>query len=95
MDPQLIPFNRPALVGREMDYIADAMASHHASAGGKYTLLSSRLLASELGAADVLLTTSCTDALELAALLLGIGPGDSNVYLPPADAWWLAIASAM
>ena len=59
-----------------MDYIADAIANHHASAGGKYTKLSSELLAAELGAADVLLTTSCTDALELGALLLDIGPGD-------------------
>ena len=72
----MIPFNRPSLVGREMEYIADAIAGHHASAGGKYTLLSSALLAEELGAADVLLTTSCTDALELSALLLDIGPGD-------------------
>ncbi|MEP7204205.1 MAG: dTDP-4-amino-4,6-dideoxygalactose transaminase [Ilumatobacteraceae bacterium] len=71
-----IPFNRPARVGRELDYIAQAIESNHASSGGPFSLRVAGLLAHELGAADVLLTTSCTDALELSALLLDVGPGD-------------------
>jgi hypothetical protein len=72
----VIPFNLRALVGRELDNIAEAIASHHASSGGRFTEQVSRLLTHELGAADVPLTTSCTDALELSALLVGLGPGD-------------------
>lgn len=71
-----IPFNKPAHVGRELEYIAQAIHSNHASSGGQFSARVTELLASELGAADVLLTTSCTDALELSALLLDVGPGD-------------------
>lgn len=71
-----IPFNRPTLVGREQELVAAAMASHHTSMDGPYSDRVRDLLRRELGAADVILTTSCTDALEQSALLLDLGPGD-------------------
>ncbi len=75
----MIPFNRPALAGREMEYVADAVRSGHASGGGPYTARCQDLLRSSLGAHDVVLTTSGTAALEVAALLLDLGPGDEVV----------------
>jgi dTDP-4-amino-4,6-dideoxygalactose transaminase len=77
----LIPFNRPSFVGREQEYIAAAIASGHISGDGMFTKRCSEYLESELGVPKVLLTTSCTHALELAALLLDIKPGD-EVILP-------------
>ena len=74
-----IPFNRPALVGNEMDYMRQAVESGHTSAKGSFTERVSDILRREHGAADVLLTTSCTDALEMAALLLDLGPDDEVV----------------
>jgi dTDP-4-amino-4,6-dideoxygalactose transaminase len=71
-----IPFNRPSFVGSELDYLHDALVRNHASSGGEYTRQCVELLRSTLGARDVLLTTSCTDALEMSALLLEIEPGD-------------------
>jgi dTDP-4-amino-4,6-dideoxygalactose transaminase len=76
-----IPFNRPSVVGKEHAYMAEALASGHLSGDGDFTHRCHALLERELGAAKVLLTTSCTHALEMAALLLGIGPGD-EVILP-------------
>ena len=73
---RVIPFNKPARVGCELEYIAQAIDSSHASSGGFFSSKVETLLADQLGAADVLLTTSCTDALELSALLLDIAPGD-------------------
>jgi len=74
-----IPFNRPGLVGHELTYIADAILKGHSAGDGTYTKRCHRFLEKELGAAKVLLTTSCTHALELAALLLSIQPGDEVV----------------
>lgn len=74
-----IPFNRPARVGRELDCMTEAIEQAHASSGGTFSSKVASLLSDELGASDVLLTTSCTDALELSALLLGIGPGDTVI----------------
>ncbi|MEZ5296215.1 MAG: dTDP-4-amino-4,6-dideoxygalactose transaminase [Ilumatobacteraceae bacterium] len=72
----MIPFNRPGLAGDELSYIEQAVASGHTSCGGPFSKRASEILRSECGAVDVLLTTSCTDALEMSAMLLGIGPGD-------------------
>ena len=74
-----IPFNRPALVGRELEYIQDAVASGQISCSGKYSQRVRELLGRELGCHDMLLTTSCTDALEMTALLLDLGPGDTVI----------------
>ena len=75
MDEQ-IPFNRPCLVGGELANIEQAIRSGHTASGGPYTDRARAFLTDLLGARDVLLTTSCTDALEMTAMLLGIGPGD-------------------
>lgn len=77
----MIPFNRPSVVGRELDYVADAIARGHLSGDGFYTKQCHRLLEEITGARKALLTTSCTHALEMAALLLDIAPGD-EVILP-------------
>ncbi|MEO6570525.1 MAG: dTDP-4-amino-4,6-dideoxygalactose transaminase [Ilumatobacteraceae bacterium] len=74
--PEPIPFNRPCLVGGELENIAAAMRSGHSSAKGPFTELVTMRLRDMHDAADVLLTTSCTDALEMSAMVLGLGPGD-------------------
>jgi len=71
-----IPFNRPCLAGDEMTYVAQALTNGHCSAKGPFTERVVELLRFKLGAPDILLTTSCTDALEMAAMLLELGPGD-------------------
>ena len=74
-----IPFNRPSLQGREIEYIRAAVERGHTSAEGPFSARAATLLRQELEACDVLLTTSCTAALEMSALLLGVGPGDTVV----------------
>ena len=74
-----IPFNRPRITGNELKYIAAAVASGHASGDGEFTKQCHALLGSELASARVLLTTSCTHALEMMALLLDISPGDEVI----------------
>jgi len=76
-----IPFNRPCLAGNEYKYIAEAIANGHASGDGPFTQKCHELLEKELGVPRVLLTTSCTHALEMAALLLECGAED-EVILP-------------
>ncbi len=76
-----IPFNRPCLAGNEYRYIAEAIANGHASGDGPFTRRCHELLEKELRVPRVLLTTSCTHALEMAAILLNCGPGD-EVILP-------------
>ena len=76
-----IPFNRPSLVGPELEYIADAVRRGHASGDGYYSKRCRELLERELDVDSVLLTTSCTHALEMMALLLDIKPGD-EIILP-------------
>jgi dTDP-4-amino-4,6-dideoxygalactose transaminase len=71
-----IPFNRPSIEGDELELMLAAVDDGHISAGGVFSRRVVELLQEELGAADVLLTTSCTDALEMAALLLDLGPDD-------------------
>lgn len=74
-----IPFNRPAVVGRELEYMADALRSGQTSGDGRYTKQVHALLESALGIPKALLTTSCTHALEMSALLLDIQPGDEVI----------------
>lgn len=75
-----VPFNRASAVGNELEYVAAAAASHISGDGG-FTRRCSALLEEALGVPRVLLTTSCTHALEMCALLLEIGPGD-EVIIP-------------
>ena len=76
-----IPFNRPFATGDELDYIRAAIATPKFSGDGSYTVGCNRLLEQSLGLQKALLTTSCTHALEMAALLLNLGPGD-DVIVP-------------
>ncbi len=76
-----ISFNRAVIVGNEMDYITQAIANGHISGDGPYTKKVHSLLETSLGVPKVLLTTSCTHALEMMAILLNIKPGD-EVIIP-------------
>jgi dTDP-4-amino-4,6-dideoxygalactose transaminase len=76
-----IPFNKPYLTGKEFDYIRDAVISKRLCGNGKYTLLCQEHLQQRYGFGKCLLTSSCTDALEMAAILLNIQPGD-EVIMP-------------
>src|SRR3989337_555730 len=71
-----IPFNRPSFAGNELEYVADLITLAHASRDGVYTKKCHALIEQALGVPKVLLTTSCSHALEMAAPLLDIQPGD-------------------
>ena len=77
----MIPFNRPFLTGRELGYIAEAAAARQLSGNGRFTQRCQQWLAGRLDVGATLLTQSCTAALEMAALLADIGPGD-EVIMP-------------
>jgi dTDP-4-amino-4,6-dideoxygalactose transaminase len=74
-----IPFNKPAIVGRELEYIQQAINNMHISGDGLFTHKCNAFLEDELDVTKVLLTTSCTHALEIAAILLDIQPGDEII----------------
>jgi dTDP-4-amino-4,6-dideoxygalactose transaminase len=74
-----IPFNRPALVGSELDHVRQAIEGGHSSGDGPYTKRCSELLEEWVGVERALLTTSCTHALEMCALLLDMEPGDEVI----------------
>jgi dTDP-4-amino-4,6-dideoxygalactose transaminase len=76
-----IPFNRASLLGHELDFVRQAVDNGHIAGDGPFTKRCEQLLEVALGGARTLLTTSCTHALELAALLLDVRPGD-EVVLP-------------
>lgn len=77
----LIPFNRPYMTGAEIDYIRDANQRNMLAGDGWFTKQCHRWLESNVGAQKALLTHSCTAALEMAALLIDIQPGD-EVIMP-------------
>ncbi len=79
MDTYRIPFNRPSIAGREYEYIAGAVASGQISGDGQYSRRVHAVLEESLGVPRALLTTSCTHALEMSALLLDIQPGDEVI----------------
>ena len=76
-----IPFNRPTIIGPEFQYLSEALERGHLSGNGNFSKRCQRLLEEKLGAPKVLLTHSATAALEMAALLADIGPGD-EVIMP-------------
>lgn len=76
-----IPFNRPYVDARTLEYLHEAIEQRHHSGDGAFTKRCHALLEQALGVPKALLTTSCTHALEMAALLLDLGPGD-EVILP-------------
>jgi dTDP-4-amino-4,6-dideoxygalactose transaminase len=77
--PYNIPFNRPTIVGKELYYISQTIHHGHSAGDGEFTKRCRKLLEDALGVAKVLLTTSCTDALEMSAVLLDIKPGDEVI----------------
>jgi len=74
-----IPFNKPGLAGNELRYVADAVVQGHSAGEGSFTRECQAVLEQILDVPRVLLTTSCTHALEMAALLLDIRPGDEVI----------------
>jgi dTDP-4-amino-4,6-dideoxygalactose transaminase len=76
-----IPFNRPHLTGNELDYIARAHANGHLAGNGQFSKQCAAWLEDRVGSPKALLTHSCTAALEMSAILAGVGPGD-EVIMP-------------
>jgi dTDP-4-amino-4,6-dideoxygalactose transaminase len=79
LTPARIPFNRPTRTPRDLAYLQQAMASDKLSGDGPFTHRCEAQLQQLLGVPRALLTTSCTDALEMAAILARIGPGDEVI----------------
>ena len=75
----MIPFNKPYLTGKEMQYIEDAVKSGKISGNGLFTKKCQEFFEKEFGFKKTLLTTSCTDALEMAAILADIKEGDEVI----------------
>jgi dTDP-4-amino-4,6-dideoxygalactose transaminase len=76
-----VDFNRPITVGNEFEYMRQAMVNVHISGDGAFTKKCHAFLENEIGVSKALLTTSCTHALEISAILLNIQPGD-EVIIP-------------
>ena len=81
MPDLLVDFNKPVTVGRELEYIQQAIDNGHISGDGPFTKKCHTFLETQLGVPKALLTTSCTHALEMSAILLDIQPGD-EVIIP-------------
>lgn len=75
----MIPFNKPFLVGKETSFIEEAVKSGKISGNGDFTKKCHDFFESNYGFKKALLTTSCTDALEMAAMLINITPGDEVI----------------
>ncbi|HET9588314.1 MAG TPA: dTDP-4-amino-4,6-dideoxygalactose transaminase [Anaerolineales bacterium] len=75
-----VDFNHPVPVGNELEYVRQAIESAHISGDGPFTKKCHALLEEQLGIPKALLTTSCTHALEMAAILLEIQPGDEVIF---------------
>jgi dTDP-4-amino-4,6-dideoxygalactose transaminase len=74
-----IAFTKLSVEGAELEHIAEAIGGGHTSSGGPFSQRAAALLKEDAGAAEVLLTTSCTAALEMSALLLDLQPGDTVI----------------
>jgi dTDP-4-amino-4,6-dideoxygalactose transaminase len=79
MSKYRIPFNKPSFAGNEVRYMEEAIERGHISGDGHFTKACHALLESALGVPKVLLTTSCTHALEMSALLVDLKPGDEVI----------------
>src|ERR1700752_3761099 len=89
-----IPFNRPYLTGRERQYLDEALQSRQFAGDGPFARRCQALMQQRFGTASAQLTTSCTSALEAAALLCDLAPGDeiimpSYTFVSTANAFWL------
>ena len=76
-----IPFNKPFIIGKELDYIAQTISNLHLSGDGPYTKQCHKWLEKRLGCDKAFLTHSGTGALEMAAILCNLAPGD-EVIMP-------------
>jgi dTDP-4-amino-4,6-dideoxygalactose transaminase len=76
-----IPFNQPPIAGREFEYLAEVFNRREFSGNGRFTERSQAWIKERLGCVEALLTQSCTAALEMAAILANVGPGD-EVIMP-------------
>lgn len=74
-----VTFNKPHTTGKELEFISQAIASGHISGNGSFTQKCDEQFKERFGFKKTLLTTSCTDALEMTALLMGIGEGDEII----------------
>jgi len=74
-----VPFNKPSFTGNELDYIKEAVMNWHISGDGLFTKKCHQFLENKFNAKKILLTTSCTHALELASILLGLKEGDEVI----------------
>ncbi|MDX2139002.1 MAG: dTDP-4-amino-4,6-dideoxygalactose transaminase [Chloroflexota bacterium] len=79
MSQYRIPFNKPYMTGTELTYVAEAVRTGHISGDGSYTKKCHSLLEELFGVSKALLTTSCTHALEMAAIILDLKPGDEVI----------------
>ena len=89
-----IPFNKPSLAGKELYYIAQSVLGGHTAGDGSFTKKCQALMEEKFGATKILLTHSCTAALEMAAILCEVGPGDevilpSFTFVSTANAFYL------
>lgn len=89
-----IPFNKPFIVGKELYYIAQSVLGGHIAGDGLFTKKCQALMEERFGATRILLTHSCTAALEMAATLCEVGPGDevilpSFTFVSTANAFYL------
>ena len=87
-----VPFNKPYMTGKELEYIADAYSMGKLSGNGKYTKLCHAWLQNQTTAHKVLLSHSCTSALEMASILCDLQPGD-EVIIPTLS--FIATANAV
>ena len=74
-----VPFNRPTVAPNQLEYVSQSFASGHLSGDGPFTARASKMLSEIHNGSKILLTTSCTSALELSALLLDLKPGDEVI----------------
>ncbi len=83
----MINFNVPPVVGKEMVYVEEAIKARKISGDGRFTKRCSAWLEEYTGASKVLLTTSCTHATEMAAMLANIQPGDEVIMPSPTRSY--------
>lgn len=93
-----IPFNKPFIIGKEMQYISEAVASGKISGNGRFTMKCHAFFEDRWGFNKALLTSSCTDALEMSSILANIQPGDEVImptfsFVSTANAFMLRGAS--
>ena len=89
-----VPFNKPGIIGRELHYMAETVAAGQTAGEGRFVRACEKLLEDRFDAERVLLTTSCTSALEMAAILCDLQPGDevilpSYTFVSTANAFFL------